>query len=205
MWIALGIIGGLVALILIIMMLPVNVIIKNDERNNLLLHYRFLGKLYGEIPDPNSPILLQLKKSSGIARIEQQLADGKLSGTTMDEVKELLNIVGDLLRELVNILKYCTAKVFSIDVVCHKENAADTAIAFGRASSLVYGFTTAISNIMKIRKRGRNVRVDCDFSEAKTLRYEFVIMVRLHRVLGALWRLAMEEIRREEKQKKSQS
>lgn len=201
MWIFLGIVGGLAALIFIIAMLPLNVIIKNDENNNFLLHYRFLGKLYGELPDPTSPILLQLKKSSGVARIEKQLADGKLTNTTKEEIKELLKIIGDLLRELAGILKHCTAKIFRIHVVCYRENAADTAIAFGRTSSLVYGFATGIENVMRVRKRGRDVRVDCDFSgEKKTMRYEFVIMVRFGRVLGALWRLAMEEIRREKRE-----
>lgn len=206
MWIALGIVGGLAALLYIIWMLPLNVIIKNDENNNLLLHYRFLGRLYGELPDPNNPILLQLKKSSGVARIEKQLGDGKLTGTTMEELKELLKIIGDLLRELTGILKHCTAKIFRIHVVCHRDNAADTAIAFGRTSSLVYGFATAAENVMKIPKRGRDVRVDCDFSgEKKQTRYEFVIMARFGRVLCALWRLAMEEVRREKKQEETQS
>ena len=52
MWIAIGIAGFIAVLITVILLLPVKVIIKNDENNELILRYRFLFKTYGENPDP---------------------------------------------------------------------------------------------------------------------------------------------------------
>ena len=66
MWIALGIVGFLAALITVILILPVKVIIKSDGNDELYLRYKFLGKTYGEDPDPNDPIILMLKKAGGV-------------------------------------------------------------------------------------------------------------------------------------------
>ena len=59
MWIFLGIVAGLAAIVAIIWSLPVYVIIKSGEDGELILLYRFLGKWYGEDPDPNNPIIKQ--------------------------------------------------------------------------------------------------------------------------------------------------
>ena len=72
MWIALGIVGGLAALITVILLLPVKVIIRNDEQNELILRYKFLFKTYGEDPDPNDPIIKALKEASGVNRFQKR-------------------------------------------------------------------------------------------------------------------------------------
>lgn len=207
MWIFLGIVGGLALLVTVILLLPVDVIIRNDENGNLLLHYKFLGKLYGEVPNPENPLVLQLKKTSGISRIEESLSSRKDGGSTMAAIREICDILGDLLKEVVAILKYCTAKKFSVRVVCAADNAADTAIAYGRTAAAVQGLYGVVSNLMKVRRRGREISIGCDFSgqQEKQFRYHIVIMVRLHRALGALWRLAMAEAKRENGERPGQS
>lgn len=201
MWIFLGIVGGLALLITVILLLPVSVIIKNDENNNFLLHYKFLGKLYGEVPDPASPIVLQLKKTSGLSRIEKQFSNGKKTGDLSQAVCEICEVLGNLLKELVDILKHCTAKKFSVRVVCATDNAADTAISYGLTATAVHGLYAVASNLMKVRKRGKDIYIGCDFSgrQEKEFRYHFVVVVRLHRALVALWRLALKEVRRDAK------
>ena len=58
--IVLKIIGIVLAVILLIiaiaLCLPVDVFIAADNKNGLKLLYRFLGKMYGEEPDPNNVI-----------------------------------------------------------------------------------------------------------------------------------------------------
>lgn len=195
LWLILGIIGAFVAVVLL---LPVYVIIKNDENNNLLIHYRFLGKTYGEIPRPDNSIVKSLKEITGITRAKERLSKEKLEDNAYQAVKELLDILGDLLREIASVLRYCTAKEFRIRVVCAADNAADTAISFGRVSALVYGFSAAVENLMRVRKRGRDLYVSCDFENGKKeLYYAFHIRVRIYVLFPALLRLAMKEAERE--------
>ena len=57
MWIVLGIIGFLALLITVILLLPVKIILRNDDKEALILRYRFLGKTFGEDPNPDDPIV----------------------------------------------------------------------------------------------------------------------------------------------------
>lgn len=197
MWWLLGILGGLTAIITVILLLPVYVIIRSDDKGELELRYRFLGKLYGEDPDPNNPIVVQLKKVSGVSRIEKQLQDVKK--TDRDELKESIAILRDLLKEVVAILKYCKATTFRIHAVCAEPMPSDTAITYGWTVAAVQSFSAFLSSVMKVRKRGRDLQVVCDYaSEKSELSYELVVRVFLFRALAALWRLAMEEVKRDQ-------
>ena len=44
-------------IIAILLMLPVDILIFADDKNGFKLLYRFLGKLYGEDPDPKNVII----------------------------------------------------------------------------------------------------------------------------------------------------
>ncbi len=198
MWILWSILGLIVLVIAVILLLPVHLIVKNDENNNLLIHYRFLGKTYGEVPKPDTSIIKGLKEITGIKRAQEKIDKGNLMNDTYQAVKELCEILGDLLTELVGVLRFCTAKVFRVRVICAEDNAADTAITFGRVSAVVYGLGAVAENLMHIRKRGRDLYVSCDFENGqKELRYHFVIRARLCALLPALFRLAMKEVERD--------
>lgn len=198
MWIFLGIVAFLAAVIAVILSLPVYVIVKSDENGELVLLYKFLGKLYGENPDPNNPILKQIKKSSGVARIEKQgfqksLAESGFFATMVDTCR----ILADLLIEIGHILKYCTAKRFEIEAVCAEENAAETAIRYGQYCAAIYPLAGALSANMKVRKKARRIDIRCDFTGGKpSFRYDFLIMVRLRHALAALWRVSLKEAER---------
>lgn len=199
MWILWTILGVIALVITVILLLPVHLIVKNDDNNNLLIHYRFLGKVYGEVPKPDTSVIKSLKEITGITRAQEQISQGKLAEDTYQAVKELCDVLGDLLAELATVLRYCTAKVFRVRVVCAAENAADTAITFGKVSMLVYGLGTVAENLMHVRKRGKDLYVTCDFENGqKDLRYEFVICARMYALLPALFRLAMKEVQREQ-------
>ena len=202
MWIVLMILGIIVLLLGAVLLLPLHLIVKNDENNNLLIRYRVLGKTYGEIPKPETDLAKSIKQVTGISRAEEQLSRKKILEDTIESVKELCNILGDFLGELTSVLRHCTAKVFRVRVVVAKDNAADTAIAYGKASMLVYGLSAVASNLMRVRKRGRELEVRCDFDGGeKELRYEFVIMVRAYSLLFALVRMMRKEADREKAKK----
>ena len=58
MWIFLGILLFIATLITVILLLPVYIIIKSDENGELVLLYKFVGKTFGEEPDPKNPIVV---------------------------------------------------------------------------------------------------------------------------------------------------
>ncbi len=198
MWIFLGITAFLAAVIFILLMLPIHIIIKTDEKGELFLRYTFLGKVYGENPDPNNPLLLTLKKVSGVSRLEKGKfrEDTKNLGVT-GSVSQYCRIIIDLLREICQLIGKCTAKRFLIEVVCSEENAADTAISYGRTYAVLSPIVGILSAVMKIRKKGQQISVTCDYSgQGASLKYDFLLRIRLHHALAALLRITLKEARR---------
>ena len=198
MWIFLSIVGVIALIILAILMLPVYIIIKSDENGELILRYKILFKTFGENPDPNNPILKALKKASGISRLEKKNLQSSAKETGLSTtVSQTLRIVIDLLREVVAILKYCTAKRFYIKVVCAEEDAADTAISYGKCCAAVYPIAGLLSSIMKVHKKGQHIDISCDYLGGKDdFQFDFLISVRLFRVIAAFFRIAFKEAKR---------
>ena len=71
MWIVLTIFAFLAIVIAVILLLPVKVIIKNDEKQGFVLRYKWLFKTFGENPNPNDPIVKALKQAGGVDRFEK--------------------------------------------------------------------------------------------------------------------------------------
>lgn len=202
MWILLGIVGGLAAIIAIIVSLPVYIIVKSDDDGGLILLYKFLGKLYGEHPDPNNPIIKQLKKSSGVARIERSGLEKSIeqNGFAATMV-ETCHILADLLKEIAHILRFCTAKKMDIAVVCAEKEAAETAIRYGQCCAAVYPLVGMLSSVMRVRKKARHIDIRCDFSGGEpSFSYDFLIRVSLGHAFAALWRVSLKEAERTYKQ-----
>ena len=207
MWIAIGIVGFLALLITVILLLPVKVIIKNDERNELILRYRFLFKTYGEDPDPNDPILVMLKKAGGIDRFEKKhLQQNIRSSGLRRTIVETYGLLIELLKELVGLLKYCTATKLQVKIRCAGSNAAQIAIRYGQYSAATHSLLNALQSFLKIRKRGYDIDLGCDFSsEEEIFRYDVVLVVRFSHVLAAFWRVAMAEVKRTAAEQENQT
>lgn len=202
MWIFLGIVAFLAGLITVVLLLPVHVIIKNDEDNNMILRYKILFKTLGEDPDPNNPIAKAIKKSSGISRIEKKNLERNIEQSGFSStVKETFDILVDLLREVVAILKYCTAKKFMLHIVCSAEDAADAAVSFGECCAVAYPAVGAVCSAVKVPNKARDIDIRCDYLSKKDIfRYDFDISVRVFRVLAAFFRIALAEARRSQQE-----
>jgi len=198
MWIFLGVVAFLAILITVILMLPVYIIIKNDQNGELILRYKILWKVFGEDPDPDMPIIKMLREASGIARLEKKNLKSSAKQTGLSfAVSQTLKIVIDLLREIISLLKYCTIKKFHIKVVCSEEDAAKTAISYGQCCCALYPLVSLLNSMLKIRKKGQRVEVLCDYLSGKdSFKLDFLISVRFYRVLAAFFRIAYKEAKR---------
>ena len=203
MWIALGIVGFLAALITVILLLPVRVIVKNDDQNELILRYKFLGKIYGEEPNPDAPIIKTLKAASGVERLEKT----KLKKTVKNEgwqktVADSYELVIDLLKEVLALLRRCTITKLRVDILCVGDEADEAAIHYGQCCAITYSLLNVLQGLMRVRKRGRSIHIGCDFCETESVfRYHVELTARIGPVLAALWRVVLAEARRMETNK----
>lgn len=198
MWIVLAIVAFLALLITVILLLPVYIIIQNDENDELQILYKILFKTFGEEPDPDNPILKGLKKSSGLARIEKQSLQKTVDQSGVyTTVAETVRLMWDLLKEVAGLLKFCTVKTFWLDVVCSGDDAVEAAMDYGQCCAVVYPVAGALSALMRVRKSAWDMDIRCDFEGGDAaFDYRIVLSVRVFRLLAAFFRVALAEAKR---------
>lgn len=198
MWIALGIILFLAVVVTVILLLPIDVIIKSDDDGSMMLRYRFLFKTYGEDPNPNNPVVKLIKTATGIDRLQlKKIKGGIKTGGINVTVEESFRVLLSLLKEVGALLKFCVAKKLRVTVISTGDDPADAAINHGICCSFVYpvvGFLK--SELRRVSKRGEHIELRCDFDGTEdTFVYDIVIRVRLYRLLAAFFRIVLREAR----------
>lgn len=198
MWIFLGVAALLAAVITAILLLPVGIIVKTDQNGELIFRYKLLFKTFGEKSDPDSSFSKTLKKAIGISRFEKQNLQSKVQKTGLaNTVSQTGRVLVDLLKEIAGILKHCTAKRLRIRIVCAEEQAADTALSYGRCCAAVYPIAGVIGSVMKVREKGRSIDISCDYVSGQSVfEVDCLISVRILRVLAAFLRVAFKEAKR---------
>ena len=198
MWVALAILAFLALLITVIWLLPVKVIIKNDEENQLILRYVFLFKTYGENPNPDDPLIKMLKKAGGVERLESETlrrnvrADG-LRKTVSQSYSALI----ELLKELVALLRICTVTKLNVKIRIAEEEPDQAAIHYGLYCAATNTLMATLQSFLRIRKRGCAIDIASDFMGSKPeFRYHAELVVRFGQVLAAFWRVALAEAKR---------
>jgi len=204
MWIALGIVGGLAALITILLLLPVKVILKNDAQNTLIFRYKYLFKTFGEDPDPNDPIVKALKSATGVDRLNKTAVKENISAEgLLKAVKDSFVMIVDLLKEVVRLLGRCKVTRLNVTIRCTGDGADEAAIHYGECCAAAYSLLNLLQGYVKVRQKGCNVDIACDFMGDKPVfRYDVLLKIRASRVLGALWRVAWAEAKRQNPQEK---
>ena len=198
MWIVLAVIAFLVLLITVICLLPVKVLLKNDEQNALILRYKFLFKTFGENPDPNDPIVKTLKKAGGVDRLEKEALQSSISTDGLKKtVSDSYSTLIGLIKEILFLLKYGVITRLHVCIRCTGDDAAETAIHYGQCCSATYSLVNALSSYIKIRKRGCKLDIGCDFSGKEPLfRYDIVLRISFGRVLAGFWKVVLAEAKR---------
>lgn len=199
MWIFLSVLGVIAVVITALLLSPVLVIIKTDENDELILRYKLLNKLYGENPDPKNPVVRALKKTSGISRLETDRMKTNLEEAGVyDTLKESIDLVLDLLKKIVQLLKKCSAKVFRLNIVIAEGDAAQTAISYGKTCAMLYPVLGLIYSIINVKKKGEDVSLNCDYEGKEgTIDLEIILSIPLYRVLGAFIRVVYKEALRQ--------
>ena len=198
MWIVLGVVGFLVILITAVTLLPIKIILKNDAQNPLILHFRFLFKTFGENTNSSDSGAQLFKKILGLDGLERETAQKNAQEDGLKKkVADNYHVLVDLIKEVVQLLKHCTVSSLQIKILCAGDDAAQTAIQYGRCCAVTQTLLSFLDNLVKIRKRGCKIDIDCDFlGDAPLFRYYVVVSFRTGRILRGLLKVALAEIKR---------
>lgn len=198
MWIFLTIVSVIALIITAILLSPVSIIIKTDQSGEVILRYKLLFKTFGEDPDPNNPIVKTLKEVSGLSRLEKEnLKDTAQKTSYLETLKDSFSLIISLLKRLLNVLRFGTLKVLKLHITCAEDDAAKTAIDYGRCCALAYPFLGFLHSNVRVRKKGEDINISCDYESKKSeYCFEAVLTIRFFRVLGAFLRTAFDEAKR---------
>lgn len=197
MWILFGILLFLVCVITVFLLLPVYIIIRSDAQDSLYFRIKFLNKLYGG-DDGENPLFKSLKSATGIDRLDKEAVKKDLKDNQLLKLlREDFPLVVDIIKELLNLFKKCTAKVFKLKIVIADSNAADAAIKYGLCSSAVYPILGYLHSMIRIKPSGEEVDISCDFtSDESSFAFETVLMLRIYRLIGPLLRIGLPQLKK---------
>ena len=203
MYVVLGILAALAALIAVILLLPVKIILKNDDENQFILRFRFLFMTFGDAGDKkksntDNPIVNALLSATGFDRLQTKTVEKNIRNDGLKKtVSESYAMLSGLLREAVTLLKRCTVSRLHIKIRSSGGDADQIAIRYGQYCAATYSLLNILRNFIKIRKRGCNIDIGCNFLEKEPVfRYEVVLSFRTGRVLAGFWRIALGQIKR---------
>lgn len=198
MWIFFGVLAFIVLLITVILLLPVDVILKINQNGELFFRYKILYKTFGEDPDPNNPIVRALKELTGVARLDKEAFKERAEkGNLIGALSSSVSLVIGLLKRLLHLLKSCKIKVLKLQIVCAESDAAQTAIQYGRCYALISPLLGFIHSSMKVNPKGERIDITCDFQTAQSrCEFETVLVVRVFRVLIGLLHASRDEAER---------
>lgn len=192
------IVAILAILIATLLILPVYIIIKNDQKNNLILSFKFLFWSFGGEKKPESPVTKKLKKSIGANKLsKEKLKNDMKKGGLPATVTETAQILITILKELSSLLGHCTAKKYELNIICSSEDAAQTAISYGKCCAAAFPLLGLFGSLIKIKKKGRNIDIRCDFTGKQELfSYNFVISTKVFNLLSSFIKVAIKEAKR---------
>lgn len=200
LWIILGILGFLALLVTVICLLPVYVYVYYDKENSLYFRYRLLWKVFGEVPNPNNPILRLVKDLAGLSRFDsvKSLKKNVSSLGVGTTVGQILRVLLSLLREIVWILPKCRLRKLRIRALCADEDPEEAAMHYGETCAFLYPAISVLDHIIPIRSKSLDLDLRCDFDHSQSeVELEAHIRVLLGPVLLALWRVTLDEAKAE--------
>lgn len=197
LWIILGILAAIALIVGIICALPVDVLFLLDEAHGFRILYRFLGKLYGEKPNPKSPIIRGLKKTLRLSHLEsvetiQKTVEHHGAAATL---KETLQTLADLLGRILWILRYCRIIKCRIHSVSGGEDAP---LDYGTACAVIYPLVTYFESAARLRPRAEEICIECDYERSEGfLEAEIVVRVHILHILRGLCYIIRKNVERE--------
>ena len=93
-----------------------------------------------------------------------------------------------------------------MQIVCTSKDAAEAAIHYGECCAAVYPVLGFISSAIKVNEKGREIDIRCEYEkDSWTVKYHFIISVRICHILAALIRFGAKEIKRRQKSATAQT
>lgn len=193
-----GITAAVIAcLIGILLLLPIDVIVRAGTQARFQILYRFLGRLFGEVPNPCSPIVRLLKRSLGLSHldsletIQAEVEKEGAAATLRKTVSTVLSLIDRVFR----LLRHCRVSRCFVRWIGSGEDAA---VEYGTACAVIYPAVGHLQNCHRLREKDTQLDLGWDYdAEASCLAMDVWVRVRVFHVLCALLYVTFQRVKRE--------
>lgn len=159
---------GLLLLIVIVLFLPLKVRIRFD--GDFFAKFSFAGiKLYEIEPekDIKKPKSADTESDRAAEKAPVKMFDKlKAKHGFLGSLKEIISFVKVLLGSLKKLLKHLKINKLKLDIKVSSDNAADTAVNYGKVCAAVYPALSAAATAVKINFKEVNISPDFDTGES---------------------------------------
>ncbi len=203
-YILISIVAAILLFAFAVLSLPINVIFQNTNSAASLIYCRILGidiAKKKKSPDKIKQGTEKKKKSNPFIRriidldaIREEIKTDPVSRT----VERFFDLLTAVLKSVFFLLGSFTVTKLNLRVVVASDDAAKTAIEYGAISAITNSFLSFVFSKAKIKPRGRNIDLRCDYTKNKSeILFDIVIRTRVLSIIRALLILLKETKERE--------
>ncbi len=189
LYILLGLLGLLVLLLLLVLFVPVYARVTYDDE--LRVRVRVLGVPIALLPSEDKPVeampTLEKKKSAKPSKTKELFGEMSRSfkedgvAATLQYLGKLAKLAGQAVGR---VLHSITVDKLSFALTVADGGADTTAIRYGQVCGVLYPAFTAITGVIKVRKR--DLRIEPNFlMENSTVRADVRLHIWVYRLVGA--------------------
>lgn len=193
--------AALVVLCLLLLAVPIDFVVRRSEREGLRLYLRVCRipfKLNGKPKKPKKKkkkegkLTALLKRAFGLKHAGEAPVEKQGAAAASPALQETVSTVMGLVKEVLGAVKKCKVLRCRFRVVCGGEDAA---LDYGTACAIVYPLAGWLEGNLNVGRRGMDLQLGCDYEQPKaTYEVDFILRIRVLRVLVTLWRVAMRKI-----------
>lgn len=160
----------IVFIIAVALVCPVKIFAYTDKNKKLKLLYKWLFFTFGKKPNPNSPIIKFVKKTTGLSRFENFDNIGeniKKQGFT-STIESFFSTVSGLFRRVKYLLPHCRIQKFSLTIINATDDSALTAITYGAICGIVYPVLNYLFAVTKQKSGCDDINISCNFDSSES-------------------------------------
>ena len=197
MEIFIGIIATVILLIITLLLLPVHIFIKKDKEDGFSFKIKVLFFELCNDDSEDSKTSYNIKKVFGLNKKQTDENEKKKKESFTEKIPRYSALISDIFNAATSVIRKITVKKLHLDIICAEEDAADTAISYGRCCAIVLPVVSAINSFTNVKKDGERVNISCDYtSEKGSFYFDIHFYVRLCALLSALFKFGLNRAKR---------
>lgn len=193
----------IILIIAIALAFPVKIYAYTDKNKKIKLLYKWLFFYFGRKPNPNSPIIKFIKRTTGLSRFDdfKNINEHIESHGFTETIESFFSTISSLLHRIKKLLPHCTIENFRLKVISATPDSALTAITHGAVCSIIYPVLGYLFSTTRQKPGSTDINITGNYNLTKPeFSFKTQISVTAYFILAAYLKLVFENRKATENQ-----